>query len=104
MQPLVYGRQGELCPHPASGGASATFPRWGRLSSKTTHAAASAPLLCKPSELHNEISLTLPKTCGTLTSQQQNSNLSRAAEGTGPMKPDNLRVCARCQVLRETER
>ena len=29
---------------------------------------------------------------------------SRAAEGTGPVKPDNLRVCVRCQILRETGR
>lgn len=35
---------------------------------------------------------------------KQNSNLSRVAEGTGPVKPDNLRVSVRCQILRETER
>ncbi len=40
-----------------------------------------------------------------------NTDLSRAAEGTGPVKPDNLCVsidnlCVsiRCQILRETER
>ena len=33
-----------------------------------------------------------------------NTDLSRAAEGTGPVKPDNLCVSIRCQILRETER
>ena len=35
---------------------------------------------------------------------QLNTDLSRAAEGTGPVKPDNLCVSIRCQILRETER
>ena len=35
---------------------------------------------------------------------QLNTDLSRAAEGTGPVKPDNLRERVRCQILRETER
>jgi hypothetical protein len=33
-----------------------------------------------------------------------NTDLSRAAEGTGPVKPDNLRESVRCQILRETGR
>lgn len=34
-----------------------------------------------------------------------NTDLSRVAEGTGPVKPDNLRVTrVRCQILRETGR
>lgn len=35
---------------------------------------------------------------------QLNTDLSRAAEGTGPVKPDNLRERVRCQILRETGR
>ena len=35
---------------------------------------------------------------------QLNTDLSRAAEGTGPVKPDNLRESVRCQILRETGR
>ena len=35
---------------------------------------------------------------------QLNTDLSRAAEGTGPVKPDNLRVSARCQILRENRK
>ena len=36
--------------------------------------------------------------------KQLNTDLSRAAEGTGPVKPDNLCESIRCQILRETER
>ena len=35
---------------------------------------------------------------------QLNTDLSRAAEGTGPVKPDNLCESIRCQILRETGR
>ena len=34
---------------------------------------------------------------------QLNTDLSRAAEGTGPVKPDNLRESVRCQILGKPE-
>ena len=61
-------------------------------------------ILCKADNLPNATSLTLPVAYGNISTLHQNSNLSRVAEGTGPMKPGNLRASVRCQFLRGTER
>ena len=53
-------------------------------------------ILCKADNLSNAQSLTLPYAYGNIITLHQNSNLSRVAEGTGPMKPSNLHRRVRC--------